>query len=107
MAAADCDGPAATTLRPAAYAATDARAYWLDATTIRWPSKPAGAYYRLHAADDAGLRVERGAVVQGAGTSIALVPASDIAARSRTQFAFTGSGVELQLPMDARARIGA
>ena len=33
----DCDGVAATTLQPAEYRATDARAYWLDAAHVRWP----------------------------------------------------------------------
>ena len=35
---ADCDGDIARTLHPVAHAATDARAYWLDAGTLRWPT---------------------------------------------------------------------
>ena len=61
----DCDGESARTLHAATYAATDARAYWLDAGTIRWPKMPAGSRYRLYAAAAAGLRVERGQSVRG------------------------------------------
>jgi pullulanase len=52
---ADCDGDAARVLHAAAHAATDARAYWLDGTRIRWPAQPADARYRLVASSSAGL----------------------------------------------------
>ncbi|MBP9697094.1 MAG: hypothetical protein KBD58_07745, partial [Thermomonas sp.] len=77
---ADCDGAASSPLQPSPHAAADARAYWLDATTIRWPKMPANARYRLHASATAGLRVERGAAVEGADAAVPLQPATASAA---------------------------
>ena len=101
----DCDGESARTLHAATYAATDARAYWLDAGTIRWPKMPAGSRYRLYAAADAGLRVERGQSVRGADAAITLEPAATLAEDAAARFRFTGVGVELRLPEQERPRI--
>ena len=101
----DCDGESARTLHAATYAATDARAYWLDAGTIRWPKMPAGSRYLLYAAADAGLRVERGQSVRGADAAITLEPAATLAEDAAARFRFTGVGVELRLPEQERPRI--
>ena len=101
---ADCDGPIATTLHPAAYAATDARAYWLDAGTIRWPKMPAQARYRLHASATAALKVERGEPVQGADAVFALQPAT-ASAEAAARFGFIGSGAELRMAASDAARL--
>ena len=101
----DCDGAGARTLHAAAYAATDARGYWLDAGTIRWPKMPAGSRYRLYASADAGLKVERGQSVRGADAAVALEPAARLPEDLAARFRFAGTGVELQLPLDQRARL--
>ncbi len=100
--AAQCDGPIAATLRPALHAATDARAYWLDGTTLRWPGKPADARYRLHASPAASLRATPGEPVRGASRAFALEPGAAVDAAA-SRFAFTGPGVELRVP--ARAHV--
>ncbi|QIL20381.1 alpha-1,6-glucosidase domain-containing protein [Thermomonas sp. HDW16] len=103
-ATADCDGPVATTLHPAAYAATDARAYWLDADTIRWPKMPAQASYRLYASATAGLKVERGAPVQGADAVLALQPAT-ASAEAAARFGFTSAGAEMRIAASDATRL--
>ena len=101
---ADCDGAASSTLQPSPHAAADARAYWLDATTIRWPKMPANARYRLHASATAGLRVERGAAVEGADAAVPLQPATASAAAA-VRFRFTGDGAELRVAEGDRDRV--
>ncbi len=104
MTAADCDGEANATLQPAAYRATDARAYWLDASTMRWPKMPSDARYRLYVAPDAGLKVERGQPVQGAEAAVELVPVTAAPATVSAQSGFTAAGVDLHVAgsMDVR-----
>ena len=48
---ADCNGPASTVLKAAA-TPVDARAYWLDATTLQWPGAPLDARVRLRAGSE-------------------------------------------------------
>ena len=60
-----CDGPDAVVLHPAAQATADARAYWLDAGSLRWPGKPVDGRYRLLASADAALRTSPGTVASG------------------------------------------
>lgn len=103
---ADCDGPIATTLHPAAYAATDARGYWLDAATIRWPKMPADGRYRLYAATNAGLRIEPGAKVQGADAMLALEPTT-ASADAASRFAFAGSGADMRIAEYDKPRVAA
>ena len=99
-----CDGDATRLLHPVATAATDARAYWLDDHTIRWPGQPADSRYRLLGSTDAGLRIEQGKGASGADAAILLqvadAPTGDIAER----FGWIGDGADLALP--ARARGG-
>ncbi|HWS77881.1 MAG TPA: alpha-1,6-glucosidase domain-containing protein [Thermomonas sp.] len=101
----DCDGPPATTLHPVAYAATDARAYWLDADTIRWPGQPVDARYRLVASSTAGLRVEKGTPIEGAQHSSALLPADGVPAGAAERFRFVAAGADLTVPDAARASL--
>ena len=102
---ADCDGDIARTLHPVAHAATDARGYWLDAGTIRWPNMPATAGYRLYASADARLQVVAGQPVRGADASIVLEPVSALADALAERFRFTGAGVELRVPEHDRPRL--
>ncbi len=100
---ADCDGDAARVLHAAAHAATDARAYWLDGTRIRWPAQPADARYRLVASSSAGLRVERGQAVAGADRSYLLQASHDMPDAVAARFRFVGEGATLRLPDEAKA----
>ena len=93
---ADCDGDAARVLHAAAHAATDARAYWLDGTRIRWPAQPADARYRLVASSSAGLRVERGQAVAGADRSYLLQASHDLPDAVAARFRFVGEGATLR-----------
>ena len=101
----DCDGVAATTLQPAEYRATDARAYWLDAAHVRWPKQAADARYRLVASATAGLRAEKGRPVDGAQHSIALVRADGAPAGVAERFGFVAAGADLAVPEAARASV--
>ena len=93
-----CDGPDAVVLHPAAQATADARAYWLDAGSLRWPGKPVDGRYRLLASADAALRTSPGTVASGIDEALALAPAGALAADIEARFRFTGPGVELQVP---------
>ena len=106
-AAAACDGALATMLHPVLHPGQDARAYWLDASTIRWPGQPQDARYRLVASGTAGLNVAVGEPATGVDTSIALLPAGDLADAVHARFSFTGDGVELLLPPDAKRQLPA
>ncbi len=105
---ADCDAPGFTrTLLPVAQPAHEARAYWLDAHTLRWPGAAReGAAYegkvRLYASAKAALRADPGRRVPGADAAFDLVPAAAPDAAIAQRFAFTGPGPEWTLaPADA------
>lgn len=88
---ADCDAPESqTVLAPAAHAAVDARAYWLDGTTLQWPDAPAAGRYRLYRsnADKLDLQAVTGPLPK------------DVTER----FRFIGAGPRLRLPADVDAR---
>ena len=101
----DCDGEPTRVLQPAAHAATDARAYWLDDARIRWPKQPADARYRLVASAAAGLRAQPGKPVAGADRAFVLDAASTVPEASAERFGFVGDGASLALPDDARAAL--
>lgn len=105
-AANDCDGPPQRLLQAVADPRSEAAAYWLDAATLRWPGQPPGRY-RLLAAADGGLRLAPDAPAQGVQAAIALEPAPALAPEVAARFAFTGPGVELQVPAADRARLPA
>ena len=70
----------ATVLHPAADAARDARAYWLDRRLIQWPRVASDGYavdnrFRLYMSATAGLRAEPGHAVTGAWIGCGLVGA--------------------------------
>ena len=100
-----CDGPDAVVLHPAAQATADARAYWLDAGSLRWPGKPVDGRYRLLASADAALRTSPGTVASGIDEALALAPAGALAADIEARFRFTGPGVELQVPAQDRGAL--
>lgn len=100
-----CDGPDAVVLHPAAQATADARAYWLDAGSLRWPGKPADGRYRLLASADAALRTSPGTVASGIDEALALAPAGAPAADIEARFRFIGPGVELQVPAQHRGAL--
>lgn len=106
-ATADCDGSTASTLHPVAYPASDARAYWLDAGTIRWPKMPADARYRLHASSAARLGAGRGKLVQGADLALALEPAMSADPSVASRFGFTGAGADLRIAAGDESRLRA
>ncbi|GAB1594802.1 alpha-1,6-glucosidase domain-containing protein [Lysobacter claricitrinus] len=103
--AADCNASATwSTLTAAADARTDARAYWLDAATLRWPGKPGDARYRLVASNRAALRVDANRHLRDADVSLALTGTSTpLAAATAATFAFVPSGAQFVLD-DAAAR---
>lgn len=101
----DCNGDVARVLQPVAHAATDARAYWLDDTRIRWPGQPADARYRLVASASAALVVERGKPVAGAERSHALHPSDALPQKLVERFRFVGDGASLELPIEAKAGV--
>jgi pullulanase/glycogen debranching enzyme len=105
--AAACNGPDAVVLRPAAQAASDARAYWLDAATLRWPGKPAGARYRLLASAGAGLRTAPGTEAAGFEHALPLARAGVLPADIGERFRFTGHGVDLRVAPDAASALPA
>jgi pullulanase len=98
-----CDGDSVRVLQPVAHKATDARAYWLDDTTIRWPKQPVDARYSLVVSASAHLQVEPGKPVAGADHSHALLPASEVPDDIAARFRFVGDGATLALPSDAHA----
>jgi pullulanase/glycogen debranching enzyme len=100
---ADCDGDSVRLLQPVAHKATDARAYWLDDSRIRWPGQPADARYRLVTSASAGLKVEHGRPVAGADHSHVLLPASEAPDPIALRFRFIGDGATLALPDDGRS----
>lgn len=104
---AGCNGDMGIKLHPAAYTATDARAYWLDDHTLRWPGKPKDGRYRLLASTDARLRIEKGAKVEGVETAIKLQVAMPHESDFEQRVAWIGDGADLQLPADARAELAA
>ncbi|MEO5630183.1 MAG: alpha-1,6-glucosidase domain-containing protein [Thermomonas sp.] len=93
-----CDGDATRLLHPVATSAADARAYWLDDRTIRWPGQHADSRYRLLASTKAGLRIEQGTQALGADAVVVLqaaeAPTNDVAERN----SWIGDGVDLALP---------
>jgi pullulanase/glycogen debranching enzyme len=103
---ADCDAPAhARTLHPAAQAATDARAYWLDARTLQWPGKPADARYRLVHSSRAALGAAMGQRVTGADGAIALRATRDpLPTAVAERFRFVADGARFALG-DAEAAV--
>ncbi len=98
-----CDGASTFALHQSSYKATDARAYWLDDHTIRWPGQAGAARYRLLASTNAGLRVQQGANADGADQVVTLqatgMPDGDNAHR----FKWIGDGVDLALPAATHA----
>jgi pullulanase/glycogen debranching enzyme len=109
---ADCDAaPHARTLHASAHAATDARAYWLDARTLQWPGKPVDGRYRLLHSRHARLAAAAGARASGADGAVRPQPVTappDAALTER--FGFVADGARLALsPQDAarvRAHVG-
>ncbi len=101
----DCDGDGARVLQPVVHAAADARAYWLDAATIRWPNQLGAARYRLVASQHAGLRIIRGKPVEGADEAFALASAAGVADALAKRFAFVGQGVTLAIPDTAKTQL--
>ncbi|WP_240318547.1 alpha-1,6-glucosidase domain-containing protein [Lysobacter sp. TY2-98] len=102
---ADCAREAtSTTLSAAADPRLDARAYWLDARTLRWPGMPDDGRYRLVGSHDAALRIDASHHVQGA--DLALQPRSPtrpLAPEAADAFRFLPAGAQRQLSdVDAR-----
>jgi pullulanase/glycogen debranching enzyme len=119
---ADCDGPARSrVLEPATDTRSDARAYWLDARTLRWPGKPANGNYRLAWSTHAALRVTPEGELAGtdgvlpldvanhaAPAAFAFVPAGAQRELSARDAAFVRARVDAQwwlVQLDARGRV--
>ncbi len=105
---ADCDrAEFATVLVPPARAASDARAYWLDAQRLRWPASKGGDgdVFRLYHSARARLDTERGQRVRGADGHLALATTREVPPALRGRFAFAGEGVELEVADRDRARV--
>lgn len=109
---ADCDATAhARTLAPVAHAATDARAYWLDARTLQWPGKPADGRYRLLHSAQVRLAAVNGRAARGADGAVMLAASAEaLPTAVAGRFRFVGDGVRFVLPAaqaaQVRARVG-
>ncbi|HRQ66355.1 MAG TPA: DUF3372 domain-containing protein, partial [Xanthomonadaceae bacterium] len=83
----------------------DARAFWLDGHTLRWPGKSGAGRYRLHHAARGGIVANIGATASGADGVLDLVTfAGELAAQTIARFAWVGEGVTLAVPGDAPMR---
>lgn len=69
---APCDAADALPGRPAAPAALDSRAVWLDARHAAWPGVPAEGRFRLYHSRDGAIVPRSGAAVAGADGSLTL-----------------------------------
>ena len=98
-----CDGDAMRVLQPVVYSATDARAYWLDDSLIRWPKQAGDARYRLVASSSAALRIQPGKPVEGVDQSFILSPEAAVPDAVAKRFAFIGDGATLAIPDTANA----
>ncbi|GAB3737388.1 pullulanase-type alpha-1,6-glucosidase [Luteimonas pelagia] len=103
----ECDAPThATVLSAARHPAADARAYWLDAGTLRWPGKrqKPGRFRLVHSAT-AALVAPVGGRVSGTDIELGLAPADLLSDPVTRRFAFTGEGVALSLDREDRAAL--
>jgi pullulanase-type alpha-1,6-glucosidase len=101
-----CDALAyATVLHPAAYAATDARAYWLDAQFLKWPGSSGPGGYRIYYSAQARMRAERGQSVRGADDSIDVGVPDTLPASLFERFGFVADGVELAVTRKDLAKV--
>ncbi|MDR7099973.1 pullulanase/glycogen debranching enzyme [Lysobacter niabensis] len=101
-----CDAPGyATVLHPAAHAATDARAYWLDAQFLKWPGSNGPGSYRIYHSAQARLRAERGQPVRGADDSIEAGVPDTLPASLFERFGFVADGVELAVTRKDLAKV--
>ncbi len=106
QAQADCNAAGvARTLHVSTGPAHDARAYWLDARSLRWPGAARDGRVRLYASATGALEARTGARVAGADLAVALLPAPAAGPETRRRFAFTGAGPEWSLPDAAAARL--
>ena len=98
--ACEVDAPPQT-LHSVAQPATEARAYWLDRSTLQWPGVARGGRYRLYHAARATLVAEPGTPVRGADGSVALERMDGaLQAGLAARFRFIGDGPRLRLPAD-------
>lgn len=102
-----CDAiDTATVLHPAAEAARDARAYWLDRRLIQWPGVAVDGRFHLYASAAAALRAERGHAVHGADGFVALDPAKTGSTPTPVErFRFVADGVRLRVAANEEPRI--
>ncbi|WP_246022881.1 alpha-1,6-glucosidase domain-containing protein [Cognatilysobacter terrigena] len=82
----------------------DARAYWLDARTLRWPGMPDDATYRLVGSRNGALALHAVGHVQGVDVELPLGPvATAPSAAAIDAFRFVPAGAQRQLSeRDAR-----
>ena len=103
----------ATMLHPAAEAARDARAYWLDRRLIQWPGVAVDGHavdsrFRLYASATAALRIEPGQAVRGADRSVALdAVKAELPTALAERFRFLADGLRLRLAAGDDARVDA
>ncbi|MGY4517444.1 pullulanase [Lysobacter sp. HA18] len=100
--AADCNAKATSSLlASAADGRSDARAYWLDSATLRWPGKSPGAQYRLAASRNAALRIDRHQRLQGADLSLPLTQSdARLTGDVAKAFGFVPAGAQFALEHD-------
>lgn len=108
QALADCNAAGvARPLHASTGPAHDARAYWLDARSLRWPGAARDGRVRLYASATGALEARTGARVAGADQAVALLPAPSAGPETQQRFAFTGAGPEWSLPDASAARLPA
>lgn len=91
----------ATTLIGAKQLITDARAIWLDAKTVQWPStrQAAGDKFFLYAAKNGSIEARTGELLHGAERKIALeISKAALPAALASRFKYLEAGVVLSLP---------
>ena len=100
-----CDAAThAATLHATVDPATEARAVWLDARTVRWPGQPADGRYRIVHSARAALQATPGTAAGGADGAIDLaVRTAPLPKDLDERFRWVGSGVTLELPEKAAA----
>ena len=96
------------TLHPAAIAAHDARAVWIDGQRLHWAGVAPGGRFALYHDAEAGIVARAGVPVSGAADSIALVERRQPLDKAlRERFGWLGDGVILEVPAKHRNALDA
>jgi len=98
-----CLGETTVVLQKSALSASDQRAHWLDAQTLRWSGQARAARYRLYHAMNGQIKARIGQRLRGADGSIELT-AKSAALPERFRW-LPADGVTLEIEKSARSRL--